>query len=81
MIDRATVTQLEQLYRSLEAMEMARGEKPLFPSSQADLREALAFDDWWLADGQYIDPDTSDVPWFDKRRGLAEAAFKAGRTK
>ena len=38
-----------------------------------------AFDDWWSADGQYLDPDTSDVPWFDKRRGLAEAAFAAGR--
>ena len=36
------------------------------------------FDAWWSADGQYLDPDTSDVPWFDKRRGLAEYAFVAG---
>lgn len=36
------------------------------------------FDTWWSADGQYLDPDTSDVPWFDKRRGLAEYAFIAG---
>lgn len=36
------------------------------------------FDAWWSADGMYIDPDTDDVPWFDKRRGLAMAAFQAG---
>lgn len=36
------------------------------------------FDTWWSCDGQYLDPDTADVPWFDKRRGLAEYAFKAG---
>ena len=36
------------------------------------------FDEWWSRDGQFIDPDTSDVPWFDKRRGLAEYAFGAG---
>jgi hypothetical protein len=39
---------------------------------------AQDFDDWWSLDGQYIDPDTDDVPWFDKRRGLAMAAFQAG---
>lgn len=39
-----------------------------------------AFADWWSKDGQYLDPDTSDVPWFDKRRGLAEAAYLAGAT-
>lgn len=37
------------------------------------------FNDWWSTDGQYLDPDTSDVPWFDKRRGLAEYAFRAAR--
>jgi hypothetical protein len=36
------------------------------------------FNEWWSEDGSYIDPDTADVPWFDKRRGLAEAAFSAG---
>lgn len=36
------------------------------------------FDTWWSDDGQYLDPDTSDVPWFDKRRSLAEAAYDAG---
>jgi hypothetical protein len=35
------------------------------------------FDEWWNREGQYLDPDTSDVPWFDKRRGLAEMAFNA----
>lgn len=43
--------------------------------------EALeeVFAKWWSKDGQYLDPDTSDVPWFDKRRGLAEYAYRAGR--
>lgn len=35
------------------------------------------FEDWWSRDGKYIDPDTSDVPWFDKRKGLAAQAFDA----
>lgn len=36
------------------------------------------FEDWWSRDGKFIDPDTSDVPWFDKRKGLAAQAFEAG---
>lgn len=36
------------------------------------------FDTWWLAEGRFLDPDTEDVPWFDKRKGLAELAFRAG---
>lgn len=36
------------------------------------------FAKWWEADGQFIDPDSSDVPWFDKRQELAEDAFLAG---
>lgn len=35
------------------------------------------FEDWWQADGKFIDPDTSDVPWFDKRKALAALAFEA----
>jgi hypothetical protein len=35
------------------------------------------FEDWWQRDGKFIDPDTSDVPWFDKRKGLAAQAFDA----
>jgi hypothetical protein len=40
--------------------------------------ETKGFEEWWERDGMYIDPDTSDVPWFDKRKGLAECAFVAG---
>lgn len=40
-----------------------------------------AFDEWWSREGQYLDPDTSDVPWFDKRRGLAQIAFNAAMTQ
>lgn len=35
------------------------------------------FEEWWSRAGQYVDPDTSDVPWSDKRKGLAAAAFAA----
>lgn len=35
------------------------------------------FEDWWDRDGKFIDPDYSDVPWFDKRKGLAAEAFSA----
>lgn len=33
---------------------------------------------WWLKDGVYIDPDTEDVDWFDKRAELSQIAFIAG---
>lgn len=35
------------------------------------------FETWWARDGRYIDPDTSDVDWFDKRKELAAIAFAA----
>lgn len=35
------------------------------------------FAEWWSRDGRFIDPDTDDVPWFDKRKGIAAAAFHA----
>ena len=38
----------------------------------------FGFDKWWHEDGKMIDPDTEDVPWFDKRKSLAEIAFDAG---
>jgi hypothetical protein len=38
----------------------------------------VGFDKWWQEDGKMIDPDTEDVPWFDKRKALAELAFEAG---
>jgi hypothetical protein len=34
--------------------------------------------DWWNAEGKIIDPDTEDVPWYDKRGLLAQIAFCAG---
>ena len=40
-------------------------------------RDVNQFEDWWSRSGKFIDPDTSDVPWFDKRKGLAAAAFDA----
>ena len=36
------------------------------------------FDKWWQEDGRMLDPDTEDVPWFDKRQALADLAFEAG---
>lgn len=33
---------------------------------------------WWLKDGVYIDPDTEDVDWYDKRAELAQMAYIAG---
>lgn len=38
----------------------------------------VGFDKWWHEDGRMLDPDTGDVPWFDKRQALAELAFEAG---
>lgn len=38
--------------------------------------ETTAFEAWWDTRGGYIDPDPS-VPWSDKRKGLAEFAFRA----
>lgn len=33
------------------------------------------FESWWEREGKSFDPDTSDVPWEDKRKALAEKAF------
>lgn len=48
------------------------------PDPARALVKKAVFADWWSDEGQYLDPDTDDVPWFDKRRGLAEMAFHAG---
>ena len=37
-----------------------------------------ASENWWRKDGIYIDPDTKDVDWYDKRAELAKIAFMAG---
>jgi hypothetical protein len=42
-----------------------------------DSPKALSFHDWWTSQGRFIDPDTEDVPWFDKREALAEYAWDA----
>lgn len=33
------------------------------------------FESWWNNSGKSYDPDTSDVPWYDKRKALAREAF------
>ena len=33
---------------------------------------------WWSGEGRYIDPDTDEVDWFDKRCELAQIAYIAG---
>jgi hypothetical protein len=37
----------------------------------------MTFEKWWQKDGRFYDPDTSDIPWFDKRKELAGYAFAA----
>jgi hypothetical protein len=41
-------------------------------------RAATSFEEWWNKEGRFYDPDTEDVPWFDKRKELAELAFISG---
>ena len=36
---------------------------------------------WWQVEGRLIDPDTEDVPWYDKRGELAQIAYIAGFTE
>lgn len=47
---------------------------------QATRPESLAME-WWKSDGLYIDPDTEEVDWYDKRKELAQLAFVAGYNK
>jgi hypothetical protein len=35
----------------------------------------MTFDEWWDNDGKYYDPDWDDIPWYDKRKSLAEYAW------
>ena len=50
------------------------------PESAPVSTTPIPFEDWWASQGRCIDPDTEDVPWFDKRKGLAEAAYDAGQS-
>lgn len=36
------------------------------------------FEEWWSREGRTLDPDTSDVDWHTKRKGLAAIAFMKG---
>lgn len=36
------------------------------------------FEEWWRKDGVYLDPDSSEVDWYDKRKELAAYAYLAG---
>lgn len=47
------------------------------PSPSMEMEVVATFQDWWNSDGRFLDPDTSDVPWFDKREALAEYAYDA----
>lgn len=35
------------------------------------------FDKWWAEEGELFNPDP-DKPWLDKRKDLAELAYKSG---
>lgn len=35
-------------------------------------RNLAKFDSWWIENGRFYDPDSSDIDWYDKRRLLAE---------
>jgi hypothetical protein len=43
-----------------------------------DPQRDKTFENWWAQDGRMYDPDTEDVPWFEKRKELAELAFAEG---
>lgn len=42
-------------------------------------QDEIDFESWWSDHGRFIDPDTEDVDWFDKRKELAGYAFLAAR--
>jgi hypothetical protein len=52
--------------------------KELTKEQEASKASSNASEEWWRKDGVYIDPDTEDVDWYDKRAELAKIAFMAG---
>ncbi len=40
-------------------------------------KSTTLFENWWHETGRYLDPDTEDVSWFDKRKELSGLAFVA----
>ena len=60
---------------------MPQPKRKLTPKQQIEVDANKAADWWWGAEGRYLDPDTEDVDWFDKRDGLAKMAYIAGYKK
>ncbi len=54
------------------------GLKEESPTSIQARKESDQFDEWWQRSGKYLDPDTSEVSWHDKRKELAALAYVAG---
>lgn len=72
-------------YSYEDANAIAHEHNKLLASRTPDVEKAagaapLPFSDWWTSQGKFIDPDTEDVPWFDKRKDLCEAAYDAGQS-
>ena len=55
--------------------------KFLDPQRQIEVESSNFAMDWWREEGVYIDPDTEDVDWHDKRGELAQMAYIAGYKK
>jgi hypothetical protein len=53
--------------------------KKLTPEHQAQVALEAEFDNWWRTEGAYIDPDFSEVDWYDKRRELCFYAYRAAK--
>ncbi len=53
----------------------------LTPRQQIELNADRFAHEWWRCDGAYIDPDTDEVDWYEKRVELAKLAFIAGYRK
>lgn len=57
---------------------MAKKKAELTPEQAIVVETQKASTLWWDTEGRYIDPDFSDVDWYDKRGELARDAFEAG---
>lgn len=57
-------------------MTTETGLKPI----PGEWNQSGSFHRWWVEIGQFMDPDTEDVSWFDKRKSLSQAAYYAGIT-
>jgi len=74
-----TVEPAEQLDTFMARRDAEQAEAELAaPKLTKENTMLVGFDKWWQEDGRMLDPDTEDVPWFDKRKELAELAFAKG---